>query len=71
MDRALKKMQESDQVVHLLPKADAERLIKSGHVRRTDIDPAPDNGTIACNLTALGRSGGNSPPPPPPPEIGG
>lgn len=48
-------MQQSDQVVHVIPARTARSLHRRGLVRFTVVQPVPTDG-IAVNLTVQGRS---------------
>lgn len=54
-DRIIREMQQSDQVVHVIPSRTARALARRGLVRLTVVRPEPDEGT-AVNLTVLGKS---------------
>jgi hypothetical protein len=47
-------MQQSQQVVHVIPAGTARTLIARGLVRATEIQPMPIDG-VAVNLTVLGK----------------
>lgn len=53
--RTLAALQQSDQVVHVLPGRTARALQRRGWVRFTVVSPVPDEG-IAVNLTVTGKS---------------
>lgn len=53
--KTLEMMQQSDQVVHVIPVRAARSLHRRGLVRFTAVQPVPTDG-IAVNLTVLGRS---------------
>lgn len=53
--RTLTMMQQSSQVVHVIPDRTAAALVRQGLVRKTVVSPAPTEGT-AVNLTVLGKS---------------
>lgn len=48
-------MQQSSDVVHVIPDRTAAILLRRGLVRRTVVVPEPEEGT-AVNLTVLGKS---------------
>lgn len=50
----LKKLSDGD-TVQVFAEKDVKALIDDGFVRRATIDPAPEKGKIAVNLTARGR----------------
>lgn len=53
--RTLTMMQQSSQVVHVIPARTAAALVRRGLVRRTVVSPKPEEG-VAVNLTVLGKS---------------
>lgn len=53
--RTLTMMQQSSEVVHVIPARTAAVLVRRGLVRRTVVVPQPDEG-VAVNLTVLGKS---------------
>jgi len=68
-------MQQSDDVVHIVDKDDAIKLITEGYVRKATIDPAPADDKLAINLTPLGwgyteTKGKSAPTPAPTPPAG-
>ena len=53
--RIIAEMQQSGQVVHVIPRRTALAFQKRGLVRLTVVSPAPIDGT-AVNLTVIGKS---------------
>lgn len=63
--RIITAMQQSGQVVHVVPARTAATLVRRGLVRRTVISPKPTEG-VAVNLTVQGKSFRSAKPAPAP-----